>query len=71
MFFGSKTQNETNAKPIAANFDDVNFTVTSDQVSESYTVANIASTIDLPSTSSINENYVTINTIYETTGTVS
>ena len=71
MFFGSKTQNETNAKPIAANFDDVNFTVTSDQVSESYTVANIASTIDLPSTSSISENYVTINSIYETTGTVS
>lgn len=71
MFFGSKTQNETNAKPIAANFDDVNFTVTSDQVSESYTVANIANTIDLPSTSSISENYVTINSIYETTGTVS
>lgn len=71
MFFGSQNQSNNTVKPIAANFDDVNFKVTSDQVSESYTVANIASAVDLPSTSSISENYITIYQIYETTGTVS
>ena len=69
MYFGSK-QNDTPVKtPIAANFDSSDFTVTADQVSESYTVANIASALSLPSTSTISENYVTINDIYETTGT--
>lgn len=71
MFFGSQNQSNSSVKPIVANFDDLNFKVTSDQVSESYTVANIANTIDLPSTSSISENYVTINVIYESTGTTS
>ena len=71
MFFGSQNQSNNSVKPIVANFDDLNFKVTSDQVSESYTVANIANTIDLPSTSSISENYVTINVIYESTGTTS
>ncbi|MBQ8157185.1 LysM peptidoglycan-binding domain-containing protein [Candidatus Saccharibacteria bacterium] len=71
MIFGSRSQNDNSVKPIAANFDDLNFTVTSDQLSESYTVANIANTVDLPSTSSISENYVTINSIYESTGTAS
>ena len=71
MFFGSQNQSDTATKPIATNFDDLNFSVTSDQLSESYTVANIANAVDLPSTSSISENYVTINAIYESTGTVS
>ena len=69
MFFGTQNQRSNNTKPITANFDDNNFTVTSDQVSEFYIVANIANTVDLPSTASISENYVTINKIYETTGT--
>ena len=69
MYFGSQ-RNDTPVKtPIAANFDSSDFTVTADQVSESYTVANIASALSLPSTSTISENYVTINDIYETTGT--
>ena len=69
MFFGSKHADSPVKTPIAANFDNTDFTVTADQVSESYTVANIASALSLPSTSTISENYVTINSIYETTGT--
>ena len=64
MFFGSKTPDNPVKTPIAANFDNTDFTVTADQVSESYTVANIASALSLPSTSTISENYVTINDIY-------
>ena len=71
MFFGSKTPDNPVKTPIAANFDNTDFTVTADQVSESYTVANIACALSLPSTSIISENYVTINDIYETTGTTS
>ncbi len=71
MFFGSKTDDTPVKTPIAANFDNSDFTVTADQVSESYTVANIANALSLPSTSTISENYVTINDIYETTGTTS
>ncbi len=71
MYFGSIKTDEPVKTPIAANFDSSDFTVTADQVSESYTVANIASTLSLPSTSTISENYVTINDVYETTGTTS
>ena len=71
MYFGSTKTDEPVKTPIAANFDNSDFTVTADQVSESYTVANIASTLSLPSTSTISENYVTISDVYETTGTTS
>ena len=71
MIFGSNHDDSLIKTPIAANFEDSSFTVTADQVSESYTVANIASALSLPSTSKISENYVTINAIYETTGTAS
>lgn len=71
MFFGSKTADTPVKTPIAANFDNANFTVTADQVTETYTVANIASALSLPSSQTISENYVTINSIYETTGTTS
>lgn len=69
MYFGSKTSDDPIKTPIAANFDNSDFSVTSDQVSEYYTVANIASTVTLPSAQTINENFVTISNIYETTGT--
>ena len=69
MYYGSRHDETPVKTPIAANFDNSDFTVTADQVSESYTVANIASALSLPSTSTISENYVTINDIYETTGT--
>ena len=69
MFFGSRTTDETVHTPIAATYGSADFKITSDQVSETYTVANIASTVSLPSTSTISENYVTVNTLYETTGT--
>ena len=69
MMFGSTKTDEVVRTPIAANFGNADFTITSDQVSETYTVANIASSVSLPSTSTISENYVTINTLYETIGT--
>ena len=70
IYFGSINQEDTPVKaPIASNFDDASFVVTADQVSESYTVANISNTIALPSASSISENYVTVSSLYETTGT--
>ena len=69
MIYGSRTTDETIRTPIAANFGNSDFKITSDQVSESYTVANIASSVSLPSTTTINESYVTVNTLYETTGT--
>ncbi len=69
MHFGSQANDAVVYTPITANLEDANFTVTADQISESYTVANIASTLSLPSTAKINENFVTINYIYETTGT--
>lgn len=69
MFFGSRATNETIYTPISASYGNADFKITSDQVSETYTVANIASTISLPSTSTISENYVTVNALYETTGT--
>ena len=71
MIFGSKSDDGLIKTPIAANFGDSNFTVTADQISEAYTVANIASALSLPSTSRISENYVTARVIYETTGTAS
>ena len=71
MIFGSKNDDSLIKTPIAANFDDANFTVTADQISESYTVANITSSLSLPSASKISENYVTVSAIYEATGTTS
>lgn len=69
MYFGSRATDETIYTPISANYGNSDFKITSDQVSETYTVANIASTVSLPSTSTISENYVAMNTLYETTGT--
>lgn len=71
MYFGSRANDAIVRTPITADLEDANFTVTADQISESYTVANIASTLSLPSTAKINENFVTINYIYEATGTTS
>lgn len=71
MFFGSQGNEDSIKAPITAAFSDNSFLVTADQISESYTVANIANTIALPSNATISENYVTINAIYESTGTTS
>ena len=71
MFFGSQKNSEQSTTPLLASFNDNSFTVTSDQVSESYTIANIASAVSLPSAATISENYVTVNTLYEATGTTS
>ncbi len=71
MFFGSRKTNEGVRTPIAAVFSDTSFSVTADQISETYTVANIANTVSLPSTATIAENYITVNAIYESTGTTS
>ena len=69
MFFGSQHDNQNSNNSIASVFNDTSFSVTADQISESYTVANIANTISLPSTATISENFVTASAIYESTGT--
>ncbi len=69
MFFGSQHDNRSVNAPIASVFNDTSFSVTADQISESYTVANIANAVSLPSTATISENYVTASAIYESTGT--
>lgn len=70
MIAGSRTDTGSVKEPIAASFDSSNFKVTADQVSELFTVTNIANSVSLPSTPTINENYVTVDTLYTTTGTV-
>ena len=72
MYFGSRPHSNQSTTPLLASLNDNNaFTVTSDQVSESYTIANIATSVSLPSASTISENYITVNTLYEVTGTTS
>src|SRR5574344_329206 len=72
MYFGSRPHGKQSTTPLLASLNDNNaFTVTSDQVSESYTIANIATSVSLPSASTISENYITVNTLYEVTGTTS
>ncbi len=71
MYFGSQNETQSSNAAILVGANESNLAVTSDQVSESYTVANIASSVSLPSSASISENYVTINSLYETTGVVS
>ena len=71
MYFGSQGDDDSIKTPIANAFNDTSFLITADQISESYTVATIASTISLPSTATISENYATVNAIYESTGTTS
>ena len=72
MYFGSRPHSKQSTTPLLASLNDNNvFTVTSDQVSESYTIANIATSVSLPSAPTISENYITVNTLYEVTGTTS
>lgn len=71
MLVGSQRTSDSARAPIAAVFNDTSFSVNADQISESYTVANIANSISLPSTATISENYVTVNAIYESTGSTS
>ncbi len=71
MFFGSRATDHQDGTPLLASLNDSAFTVTSDQVSESYTIANIAASVSLPSAQTISENYVTVNTLYEVTGITS
>ena len=69
MFFGSRNDSETVKAPIVSGLEDSSFVITADQVSESYTAANISNSLALPSATLISENYVTVNSLYETTGT--
>ena len=71
MLFGSQHDQASSKNPIASVLSDESFSVTAPQISEAYTVANIASTVSLPSMATISENYVTVNAIYESTGTTS
>ena len=58
MYYGSRTTSDTIQTPIMALIDDSDFTVTADQISEAYTLANIADSISLPSGSTITNNYI-------------
>jgi len=69
MFFGSDVKTEGDNSPIASNFSDSEFRVTADQVSESYVVASIATTLELPSAPTSGENFVTISKHYEDAST--
>ncbi len=72
MSFGSRIGENSSVKaPITTSFNDNSFLLTADQISESYTVANIANTAALSSAAAIAENYVSLNAIYESTGTTS
>lgn len=72
MIFGShSTQSNQSGLPVSKAYDNAGFTLTADQVSETYTLASIADAVDLPSTSLINENYSAINQLYASTGIVS
>ena len=71
MLFGSNHDRLGGQTLIASALSGNSFTVTDKQISETYTAATIASTVSLPSTATITENYVTINAIYEATGKTS
>lgn len=69
MIIGSRKDSQTiAANPIMKSIDDNSFVVTADQLSESYIVADLANTFNLPSVTSINENYVSISIKYSLTG---
>lgn len=70
MIFGSRVEVEKAGTPIAANFSNIDFKITADQVSETYTVASIADTLELASASSVSENYISVINRYEETGTI-
>ena len=70
MIFGSRVEIEEAGVPIAANFSNIDFKITADQVSETYTVASIADTLELASASTVSENYISVINRYEETGTV-
>ena len=65
MIFGSRVEVEKAGTPIAANFSNIDFKITADQVSETYTVASIADTLELASASSVSENYISVINRYE------
>jgi surface antigen len=70
MIFGSSSEIDESGKPIASNFGDTEFVVTADQVSETYTVASITDTLQLASASTVSANYVTVDRLYEETGSI-
>lgn len=70
MIFGSRVETAETGTPIATNFGNIDFKITADQVSETYTVASIADTLELASASTVSENYISVINRYEETGTI-
>ena len=70
MYLGSQKidTSENTSSAALASFDDKSLTLTADQVSESYIVADVADTISLPSATTNNSNYVTVAAKYEIFG---
>ena len=70
MYFGSQKIDDTKTTSSAAltSFDDKSLTLTADQVSESYVVADVADTISLPSSTTNSANYVSVSAKYQIFG---
>lgn len=69
MAVGSQKDSRTLASnPIISAINDSSFVVTADQLSESYIVAGVANTFNLPTVASVNENYTSIAMKYAMTG---
>jgi len=69
MITGSRDEQRANISSTLLNvINDNNFAVTTDQLSESFIVAETASIFNLPTANSIGENFVSIALRYETIG---
>jgi surface antigen len=67
LFVGyhQRDNGDNGSQPIMRAISNPNFSISMDTVSESYLVSNVAASMDIPSSNFINENFVTINTLYE------
>lgn len=69
MIIGSQREGaDLGTKPVMSAIVDDNMTVSADQVSEAYIMANAAEAINFPATNAITNNFVTVSTQYELTG---
>jgi len=71
MIIGSREDQKIVVSSTVLNvISDNNFTVTADQLTESFIVADMARAFDLPSSSRVSENFVSIAIRYDTPGNV-
>jgi surface antigen/uncharacterized protein (DUF433 family) len=63
------TRQVANSAPIMSAINEANFIVTADQLSESFIIADLANTMNLPSYDTINENFISLVIKHETSQT--